>query len=881
MHEIDILKLYDFPESMISQWKTSGVQNLLPIQFEAIHQHRLFDGGNLVVSAPTSSGKTMIGELAAINGAIGNRKTLYLVPLKALAEEKYQSLRQQCQPHGFRVVISTRDRKEHDAALSRGDFDIAVVVYEKFFPLVTSKKQFINQFGLVVVDELQMIADPNRGAMLDLIMSWLRTLNGGPQIVGLSAVIGNEAALPEWLNASFLQSPQRPVELRMGYLYEGRFHYWESNSTREGEERWLDELTGNAFEDTLTAVVNRVENDEQCLVFVRDKQGTRRFAERLAAVLEFAPAREAIEELQTSEVTLSQEHLINSLQTGVAYHNADLTIFEREVIERNYRVGHIRAIACTSTLAMGVNLPAKNVFLDRERWCSHNGSRPYLMHLTKGEFANMGGRAGRLGLNNDFGRAIEIATSQLHCEQFRNIYINGELDNLKSCLWDEDMSTAVLQAVAVGGGEDEPSLYRFMQNTLSWKLHSKDNNSSTDLEEALSRGLKRCLRLELLELNKDDSLQVTDLGKVVVKTGISVLSAETLIDWLSNYCDEKIDIVQALLAAVVTEDGLSERFPMPTGEYKMRGNHYTRMIVEEIGEDRFKFIVKLLPSSLDQYDTVKVCKTVRVLQDYISDFGNKELEQEYGVYFGAIGHMGEQIGWVLEAAASIAKVISVRVSTLKLLERLSDRIKYGVPNDGVFLARANIAGLGRERIRSLVHFGVDSPEALKEVIKSDLEKMVTKPVAARLLGWLEKFDLNKESVSGEIVMPVSDTTTKSPVLKIIGEMDRRRSSIELDGCQMMLRDREFELLIRLSNARFQTIDGWISKFDLNLPEGGITQGISRLREAICRKPHDVDLIESNHEGGYRLNIQPDNIHFVTETLIKHWSVTIRELCRAA
>ncbi|MDP8239408.1 MAG: hypothetical protein P9X24_09985, partial [Candidatus Hatepunaea meridiana] len=540
-------------------------------------------------------------------------------------------------------------------------------------------------------------------------------------------------------------------------------------------------------------------------------------------------------------------------------------------------------LACTTTLAMGVNLPAKNVFLDGERWCSHNGGRPYLMHLTKGEFANMGGRAGRLGLNNDFGRAIEIAVNPLHCEQFRNIYINGKLEGLKPCLWDKDMSTAVLQAVAVGGGKDESALKCFMQNSLSWRLHRKDNDGSTDLDEALSRGLRRCLKLELLE-EKGDSLQVSDLGKVVVKMGITVPSAEALIVWLSHYGDEKIDVIEALLAVVITEDGLSERFPMPAVEYRARGDHYMKMIIEDIGEERFKLIVKLMPPHLEHYDTVKVCKTVLILLDYINDFDNKELEKEYGVYFGAINRLAEQIGWVLEAAACIAKVIAVRTSTSKLLEGLSNRVAYGVPEDGVFLARASITGLGRERIRSLVRFGVDSPETLQEVTMPDLEKMVTKPVAARLFAWLEKWDLlNKPTpTSGILTIPSHDIgDNRSPVLKIIGETDRRRSSIELDGQQMMLRDREFELLIRLAKARLLTKDGWVSKYELNLPDGGITQSISRLRGAIRGKLQDVELIESDHEGSYRLNLQPEGIHFVTDTLLKHWSAIVRELCEAA
>ena len=119
---IATLSCYGFSDDMIAAWQSQGTLNLLPIQEQAIKRHRLFEGSNLIVSAPTSSGKTFIGELAAVYQGLHNKKTAYLVPLKALAEEKFESFRRLYEPYGIRVVVSTRDRREFDEDLDGGDF---------------------------------------------------------------------------------------------------------------------------------------------------------------------------------------------------------------------------------------------------------------------------------------------------------------------------------------------------------------------------------------------------------------------------------------------------------------------------------------------------------------------------------------------------------------------------------------------------------------------------------------------------------------------------------------------------------------------------------------------------------------------------------------
>ena len=134
------------------------------------------------------------------------------------------------------IVISTRDRKEYDDALFNGDFDIAIIVFEKFFQLLNSAEAVISKISLVVVDELQLIADVNRGVNLELLLTKLKLIGSDIQIIGLSAVIGNSRILPEWLSADLLLEHRRPVELRMGYLSEGIYHYQTFNGGEGGME---------------------------------------------------------------------------------------------------------------------------------------------------------------------------------------------------------------------------------------------------------------------------------------------------------------------------------------------------------------------------------------------------------------------------------------------------------------------------------------------------------------------------------------------------------------------------------------------------------------------------------------------------------------------
>jgi helicase len=172
------------------------------LQLAAINEFGVLNGDHLVVSAPTSSGKTMVGELAALRGALDRKRSFFLLPLKALVNDKHQSFLRTYAGFGIRTIRATGDITDDIPDLMRGRFDICLMTYEKFAALVLAAPFLLNQVGTIVVDEVQMIADPSRGMNLEFLITLLRMRRADgiePQLICLSAVIGDTNGFERWL----------------------------------------------------------------------------------------------------------------------------------------------------------------------------------------------------------------------------------------------------------------------------------------------------------------------------------------------------------------------------------------------------------------------------------------------------------------------------------------------------------------------------------------------------------------------------------------------------------------------------------------------------------------------------------------------------------
>ena len=449
------LEIWGVPSYMVDIWEKNYSPRLMPVQEKAVRYYGVLDYGsskespyryiprndhqNLLVIAPTSSGKTFIGEMAAVTQAIHHKKTIYLVLLKTVAEEKYRRFKKMYHACGIEVTISSRDRKEDDKNIGSGRFEIAIMVYEKFHYFLLKYPAFLSGVSLVIIDEMQVINDPDRGPLLEEILVHLQKQEHKIKIISLSAFLDNQGGFLEWFPCRVLSSYLRPVELRKGIVREGIFKYITHNEKKVGEEVFFHPLAvrDNCREDYLLETVRYfVENNEPTLLFFPTRAECKRWAQWLADKLEGSPpAEKALEDLRHMEETLTRDNLLALLEKGIAYHNSDLSWEERNLVENYLQSGEIKMVCATTTLAMGVNLPFKNVILSIDKVENVNGDDQdvRVTSLTFSDIENMGGRAGRLnsGKKEEFGRVIFLAHSLLSQTIYQNLYFNFLRDRLE------------------------------------------------------------------------------------------------------------------------------------------------------------------------------------------------------------------------------------------------------------------------------------------------------------------------------------------------------------------------------------------------------------------------------------------------------------------
>jgi len=197
------------------------IEELRPCQEKSIKKG-LLEGKNILVCTPTASGKTLCAELAFTKTILEKKgKTIYVVPLKALASEKFRDFKNK---YSFiKTALSIGDIDSSDPYLA--DYDLIITTSEKFDSLIRHRASWLNQISLVVFDEIHLLNDPGRGPTLEIVITILRKLLKNIQILGLSATIGNPKQLAEWLDAKLVEDDWRPVKLHKGIYLNGKIEF--------------------------------------------------------------------------------------------------------------------------------------------------------------------------------------------------------------------------------------------------------------------------------------------------------------------------------------------------------------------------------------------------------------------------------------------------------------------------------------------------------------------------------------------------------------------------------------------------------------------------------------------------------------------------------
>ena len=209
------------PQQLCSAIVAAGITELRPAQEKSVDAG-LLEGKNLLVCTPTASGKTLIAELAMVSSVLSRKgRAVYIVPLKALASEKYRDFKAR---YAFlRVSLSIGDLDAADAFLAEAD--IIICTAEKLDSLIRHHAPWLSSVATIVVDEVHLLNDESRGPTLEILITLLKQLLPKAQILALSATIGNPEELAEWLGAELVVDTWRPVQLHQGVYRDGQIRF--------------------------------------------------------------------------------------------------------------------------------------------------------------------------------------------------------------------------------------------------------------------------------------------------------------------------------------------------------------------------------------------------------------------------------------------------------------------------------------------------------------------------------------------------------------------------------------------------------------------------------------------------------------------------------
>jgi len=264
----------DLPAPVIQFYQDSGITELYPPQASAI-EAGLLSSKNIVAAIPTASGKTLLAEFAMLKSILDEDrrgKALYIVPLRALASEKFDRFRgferiKKNDGRGISTGIATGDFDSSDEWL--GNFDIIVATSEKVDSLLRNASRWMEEITVIVADEIHLIDSPDRGPTLEIVLAKLMRMNPGMRIIALSATIGNANEIAKWLNAELVVSDWRPIELKEGVFFGSAINF--VNSQREVKETHRD--------SAISLVIDTLTEGGQTLVF----ESSRKNAEGLAS----------------------------------------------------------------------------------------------------------------------------------------------------------------------------------------------------------------------------------------------------------------------------------------------------------------------------------------------------------------------------------------------------------------------------------------------------------------------------------------------------------------------------------------------------------------------------------------------------------------------
>ena len=904
------LKSWSLPDPILKRYHDLGITHMFDWQAECLLQSQALQGGNLIYSAPTSAGKTLVAELLILKKVLETHcKALFILPFVSIAQEKTHYLRALFQDIGLRVEAFVGSQSPAGGLTS---VDIAVCTIEKANSLLNRllEEGEMNQLGIIVVDELHMAGDPNRGYLLELLLTKVRFVSHGAnisdsvQIVGMSATLPNLNVVANWLHADLYHTTYRPVPLTE-YIKVGNNIYNKSmkliSSIPESESMSDDP------DHIVWLCQDTVGDGHSVLIFCPTKNQSEKLAEKIAVNLtqgkrgndihieskELQQITEQLERTQTGVDCL----LAKTLPNGVAFHHAGLTTDEREIIERGFRQSSIRVLTATSTLSSGVNLPARRVII-----------RSPVFHRTTLDpmtYQQMAGRAGRKGADS-FGESILVCKPSE--KQKGILLVQSSLKPVKSCLMSGEstdghssaMKRALLEVIASGVVVTPNDVERYTDCTL---LAAEMRAAGKDTD-GVKRSNAACLdflhKNEFIALWQETTVgnfawdgtayfRRTQLGTACLASALSPDEALVVLGELQTARKSFVLENELHLVYQVTPVFLQKQWPCP--------NWYNFLSLwSKLSPDlhRVADLVGIKESFLARAVNGKVPErtpeqraisgvhrrffTALALHDLVQEVPLHVVARRYGVSRGLLQSLQA-------SAATFAGMVTAFCEKLSwynmglLLSQFQSRLCFGIERELCELVTISL--LNGQRARSLYNAGYRTLSSIAVASPSEIEMLLKKLMPFRSIrdgdisktnaGWINKLHLGLTEAEaaekivreaqlkvqgginpGQGILAVNEEHRSGNVLALKRKNDGQvvhETKIDTETNEGIVKARQIKIESDAQNDYNEMVE---TERTQPSPIGAIEIAESRIMEVKCCE-HQEERMESNAmEGSYLL-----------------------------
>jgi len=492
---------------------------------------------DVVVAAPTASGKTVLAELAMVRelSKPRNGKILYLAPLRALTNEKEADWQTLFAPMGFSVYVVSGERELEP--IKARDAHVIISTPEKWDS--ASRKHstthtFVKTVSVIVIDEVHLLDSDGRGGVLEaLITRMKRITKNHVRIVALSATMPNIDEVARWIGAREERTFAFDESFRPVLLKAGVFGY------NPGKNKFVDKYI------RLYKAISLIEPhlaSGQALIFVATRADTSQAASKLTEIFSAKGRTLTTAESERLASRIKNRSLSEAVRSGIGFHHAGLPKEDRDLVEEAFKEGHIKILVSTSTLAWGVNLPARVVVI-------RDIATPTEEDISSLDLLQMLGRAGRPQYDEQgFGWVI---APRERVREFERILREGQpiRSQLRASL-DEHMNAEI----SMGTIKNREDAQVWLGGTFYYVQYPE---SSALLEDRL-----RSLIQEGFVAETPDGLSPTDLGTLASKYYLRLGTARTFQHLREGATDD--ELLDAVAAAEEFTDVVVRRNELST-----------------------------------------------------------------------------------------------------------------------------------------------------------------------------------------------------------------------------------------------------------------------------------------------------------------------------